>query len=323
MAGQREKRATGRVVLTRWVCRAVTGLVASAFMVMGVAGFSPASAAAGEVCDWVADPETGQLVWVCEDDGTDPGEDGTPGDGGETPGSSICRHQGKEIACTGPEGSVWNGSCYVGAPLAVQPAAGPNGEKIPSEGQVHVCYLPPGQEGPGQVWVVAGTPVVDPVQVAHKAIASMDLDPIGIGIVPESGPNRMGLVGLPVWMWVDNPHTANAWGPITESATDGPVTVTATATVAEVVWNMGDGSEPITCGAGTPYADSYGKQDSPTCGYRYQLMSDDQSKGVYRVTAGSRWVIEWSGGGMDGTIELTTTTNPMPIRIGEAQVLTQ
>src|SRR3546814_4938710 len=47
-----------------------------------------------------------------------------------------------------------------------------------------------------------------------RAIASMNLDPIEIGIVPESGANRAGLVGLPVWMWVDQP-TDVTFGPIT------------------------------------------------------------------------------------------------------------
>jgi len=34
-------------------------------------------------------------------------------------------------------------------------------------------------------------------------------------------------------------------------------------------------------------------------------------------------VVEWNGGGQSGTIELDLTTEPLPIRVGEAQVLTQ
>ena len=304
--------------------RAVAAFATAALMVTLPPAGVPAAFAADETCDWVTDPVTFEVTWVCADDETDPGG-GNPGgsEGGASGGSSTCSHQGQVIPCSGPEGSVWNGTCYVGPPLPEQPEAGPNGEEIPTEGQFHVCYLPAGGEGPGRFWVAVGTPIVDPVRVAYKAIAAMDLDPIAVGIVPEPGPDRMGLVGLPVWMWVDNPETENAWGPITRSASDGPVTVTATATVAEVVWNMGDGSAPITCGAGTPYLDSYGNTDSPTCGYRYELTSEDKRGRAYRVTATSHWVIEWSGGGMDGTIELNTTSDPMPIRIGEAQVLTQ
>ena len=143
-----------------------------------------------------------------------------------------------------------------------------------------------------------------------------------IGIVPESGPNRVGLVGLPVWMWVDSP-TDDTFGPITASASEGPVWVSATASVSSIVWNMGDGTKVTCTGKGTPYADHYGKQDSPTCGHRYAKMSTDQPEGAYQVTAASHWVVEWTGGGQSGTIEFDLATEPLPIRIGEAQVLTQ
>ena len=52
-------------------------------------------------------------------------------------------------------------------------------------------------------------------------------------------------------------------------------------------------------------------------------MSTDQPDGAYQVTATSHWVVEWTGGGQSGTIEFDLTTDPLPIRIGEAQVLTQ
>lgn len=281
-------------------------------------GSSPSSAGGGQNCWTEVDPVTYEVKYVCEDQG------GGPGGGGQNPGggSSTCSYAGNEIPCTGPEGSVWNGRCYVGAPLVNQPESGPNGEAIPTEGRWHTCYLAPGVEGPAQVWVPVGSQAVDPVTVANRAIASMNLDPITIGIVPESGPDRVGLVGLPVWMWVED-QAPNTYGPITASASQGPVSVTATAKVSSIVWDMGDGTKVTCTGPGTPYEDRYGKQDSPTCGHRYEQMSDDQPDDAYQVTATSHWVVEWSGGGQSGTIELDITTEPLPIRIGEAQVLTQ
>ncbi len=272
-------------------------------------------------CTQQVDPETGQVRWVCEDEG---GTGETSHATGSVGDSSTCSFAGTDIPCTGPEGSTWNGSCYVGAPVPDQPQTGPNGETIPEEGQYHYCYLGAGQEGPGRAWVPVGQPQlqVNPVTLANRAIAAMDLDPIAIGIVPESGPDRVGLVGLPVWMWVDN-AAAQTFGPITASAAEGSVSVSATASVSSIVWDMGDGAAVPCKGEGTPYADQYGKQDSPTCGHRYQKMSTDQPDGVYQVTATSHWIVEWTGGGQSGTIEFDLTTDPLPIRIGEAQVLTQ
>ena len=267
-------------------------------------------------CD--VDEETGEVVCDDEDPGNGGGGSNDPGTGG----SSTCTYAGNEIPCTGPGGSVWSSKykCWIGE-------RGPD-DLVPPEGQTkedgwwHVCYFPPPGSSWEYMWIETGEVGIDPVVLAQRAIASMDLDPIKIGIVPESGANRAGLVGLPVWMWVDSP-TDDTFGPITASASQGPVSVSATASVSSIVWDMGDGTRVTCTGKGTPYADHYGKQPSPTCGYRYAEMSSDQPDGAYQVTATSHWVVEWTGGGQSGTIEFDLTTDPLPIRIGEAQVLTQ
>ena len=213
---------------------------------------------------------TGEVV--CDDE--DGGNDG--GDGGDTGGSSTCStSDGREIPCTGPGGSVWSSSHQV---LGRRRLGSGRGGPTPPPGQTnedgawHICYWPPPGSSWDPVWIQNGTVTIDPVVLANRAIASMDLDPIRIGIVPESGPNRVGLVGLPVWMWVDS-QTDDTLGPITASASEGPVSVSATASVSSIVWNMGDGTKVTCTGKGTPYADHYGKQDSPTCGHRYAKMS--------------------------------------------------
>lgn len=267
-------------------------------------------------CD--VDEETGEVVCDDEDPGNGGGGSNDPGTGG----SSTCTYAGNEIPCTGPDGSVWSSKykCWIGE-------RGPD-DLVPPEGQTkedgwwHVCYFPPPGSSWEYMWIETGEVGIDPVVLAQRAIASMDLDPIKIGIVPESGANRAGLVGLPVWMWVDSP-TDDTFGPITASASQGPVSVSATASVSSIVWDMGDGTRVTCTGKGTPYADHYGKQPSPTCGYRYAEMSSDQPDGAYQVTATSHWVVDWTGGGQSGTIEFDLTTDPLPIRIGEAQVLTQ
>jgi hypothetical protein len=143
----------------------------------------------------------------------------------------------------------------------------------------------------------------------------MQLRPIGIGIVPEDKPGSVGIVGMPQWMWVDEP-APNTFGPITASASAGGHTVTATARVDRTVWDMGDGTRVTCVGAGTPYEDRYDIADSPDCGYRYA------KQGEYEVSATSYWTVEWEGIGQTGTIPMDRTSRTS-IVMGEAQVISQ
>lgn len=146
----------------------------------------------------------------------------------------------------------------------------------------------------------------------------MDLKAVQIGIVPEPKPGSIGLVGLPVWMWID--PTEQTWGPISRTASAGGISVTATAKVKTLDWSMGDDSTVSCASPGTPYADSFGKTDSPTCGHRYTRTSLGKPGNAYQVGATSYWEIEWAGGGESGVIELDFTANTR-IQIGELQVL--
>jgi hypothetical protein len=119
---------------------------------------------------------------------------------------------------------------------------------------------------------------------------------------------------------VNNPGPRTL-GPISDSATEAGVTVTLTAKVSKVVWNLGDGTA-ITCtGAGTPYRDEFGARPSPTCGHTYQHPSTELPGGVYRVSATAVWDVGWTGGGQSGQIpfDVSSTTT---ISIGEVQALT-
>ncbi|PWJ23360.1 hypothetical protein ATK17_3854 [Branchiibius hedensis] len=160
----------------------------------------------------------------------------------------------------------------------------------------------------------AVAPPPDPRVLAQQAIRAMNLQAVAMGLAPEPTAGSVGLVGMPNWMWVKQP-APNTWGPITKSASAQGYTVTATATVSDVVWDMGDG-QTVTCQQGTPYVMSYGKQKSPTCGHTYTRQ------GTYAVTATSHWVINWSGIGQAGTITMDLNRRAT-VQIGEAQVLTQ
>jgi hypothetical protein len=229
------------------------------------------------------------------------------------------------VPCSSPAG-YWSNSyhCYI-SPVEPQPPAGdPSWQgHEPGDGAVYNCYQPQtgllitiwSQDPPPN----SGTGPT-PREVAQIAIERMRLSAINIGIAPEPGPDSIGLVGMPVWMWAQNPN-AHTVGPITESAAAGGITVTATARVLHITWDMGDGTEVVCDTAGTPYKPSYGRTDSPDCGHTYTKSSAHEADDAYTVTATSSWVITWSGAGQTGTIRLDGLNRSTQIRIGEAQVL--
>ncbi|MEU6653355.1 ATP/GTP-binding protein [Streptomyces sp. NPDC046900] len=179
-----------------------------------------------------------------------------------------------------------------------------------------------GQDNPdGFVVVPTGqppAPQVDPQELAQRAVDSMTL--LGPDVASPRATGRY-IVGVPMWMWVDQSPTT--YGPNSASATAGGVTVTATAKVSKIVWKMGDGSV-VTChGPGEKYAAAYGRQESPTCGHTYTATSASRPAGTYTVTATSTWTVDWQvagGGGASGRL-LETRQSQMQVAIGELQVV--
>jgi hypothetical protein len=199
----------------------------------------------------------------------------------------------------------------------------------PEEGKVYVftCPRPAGLASgawTGLIFLLngleaPGTPTVDPRLLAQQAIASMALQAPNIGMAPPPS-SASGLVGLPVWMWVE--RTAETTGPVGASASAGGVTVTAEARVSQVVWNMGDG-RIVTCGLGTPYVQGT-EGASPDCGHVYAQASSRHvpGGGSWSITATSTWTVSWSGGGQSGTetLELSAAAE---LFVGELHALNQ
>jgi hypothetical protein len=286
-----------------------------------LAAASPANA--GVTCD--------EATGICTGKAEDTTGDGASGDGALVPagdpgggGKATCTEHGEKIPCRTTAG-VWDGACYVKVVDPLPPTSNPVWEGH-TDGLIVTCTPPMCLEQPDQWWVpdcaydrwIASLPNPggpDPAQLALRAVSRMDLNPIDVGIVPEEGPNRVGIVGMPQWMWVNEP-APNTFGPITRTATAGSASVTATAKVDKVVWDMGDGTTVTCVGAGTPYEDRYDVADSPDCGHHYT------KQGKYEVTATSYWTVQWQGMGQSGTIPLDfkSTAN---IVMGESQVITQ
>jgi len=253
---------------------------------------------------------------------TNPGRTGAkPLSGGGSSGQSAprtCAFGSIPMPCQDAQLGWWSDAkgCYIQLSNPQPPAAAPAWAGH-TDGAIYDCALPRSGSFGGlqyMFWSASAPAGPDPRVLAQQAVASMNLRPIAIGIVPEDKPGSVGLVGMPVWLWASAPD-AQSWGPITRSASASGVTVTATAKVSRVRWLMGDGQVVVCTGPGTVYEDRFGRADSPTCGYTYR------KQGTYTVRAESSWQVSWSGMGASGTIPVTLT-RPTTITVGELQVIT-
>lgn len=307
------------------------------------------AALAVSVLSWLASPvaadpicqrrdnTTGVCTIWLEDPGTPP-SDGPGSDPGTVSGAHascfwdpsikhLTRPPAGPVPCSTSNG-YWSNSyqCYISL-AHPQPEAGDPAwaGHLPGDGAIYACFQPQ-TDLLVYLWSAnpppssAGGP--SPEQVARQAIASMRLRAIDIGIVPKPGPDSVGLVGMPTWLWVANPD-GTSFGPRTVSASAGGITITATAKVEKIVWAMRDGTSVTCTTAGTPYEPRFGRRDSPTCGHTYEQTSSAQPGGVFPVSASSYWVVNWAGAGQSGTIRLDPLIQTTSIRIGELQVLVQ
>ncbi len=303
-------------------------VVGTCLTILGIgAGVNAAYASDPVTCPpgQIFDRTTGTCVIVVATPPAPPphngGGDGSGSGGRSTAPQKCVLVDGTKIPCR-DGGSWWSNGwgCYVKA-TDPQPPKSDAIWQANTAGAIYDCYDPLIARNGGMPLTTrwSSTPPAgpaappDPAGLARRAIALMQLHAIRIGIVPEARPGSVGIIGMPTWMWAEN-RDQQTWGPITRSASAGGFTVTATATVGRVLWAMGDGATVTCTGPGTPYADSYGKKSSPTCGHTYTRQ------GTYTVRATSYWTVRWNGLGRSGTIPLafTDTTN---ITMGEAQVL--
>ena len=257
---------------------------------------------------------------------------GVPGYGGSG-GAAPLKHTGsgssdpvacvtqemppREVPCSDAELGTWSNAraCYIKAESPPPPLTDAvwSGN---TTGSIYRCSGSGIWSGPGSYLFWADTApgvVPDPRVLAQQAVTQMRLRAVTIGMAPDPSPGSVGLVGLPIWLWVASPDQST-WGPNTKTASAGGYSVTATGKVTQVVWSMGDGGTVACTSTGTSYTDSFGMSASPDCGYRYT------KQGTYTVTATSYWTINWSGIGESGVINQTYTSSVV-VTIGELQTV--
>lgn len=324
-------------MLRRWGAAFATLVMA---LVLMVAMPSASVAAGGSANSCIRDGET----WICTGGGSDPSTPPEGGDGtapiGFTPGPSDClwdkpgEDEPVVVECGDANGGWWsNGSqCYW---YLADPQRNPPFGESASVGAWYRCapicdmdFQVPGSCIGTWEWRNAPPPGIfryTPAQAAAALATRLVLSPITIGMAPAekvhtddppgTAPYRRTWVGIPVWLWVDNP-TSDQWGSQTISDTLGGVTITLTASTGGLWWDSGDGQQ-IACGLGTAFDAGYwadkAAQDSPTCGWRYTRT------GTYTVTAISTWTVQWTGGGENGQILMPSTSASAVVQVGELQ----
>lgn len=263
-----------------------------------------------------------RLVNVCRSEG---------GGGSGGGGPNTCEHETYgEFPCYEQGRGWWSNtySCYVSY-LSPQPPAGhPDWDgHSADEGAVYELYCPRGTYGSERyarrTEFFDEAPELPSVsQLAQQAMESLPLAEPDIGIAPD--PDGAGLVGLPVWMWLEN--AGAAWGPVSVSVPGPGITVAARGQATQVEWQMGDGTTKVCDGPGTPYEPRYGDQPSPSgCGHVYTEPSRSQPGGRYTVTVTVSWHLEWwvepRGSAAEGE-DFQSRTSETTVRINELQVVT-
>lgn len=158
----------------------------------------------------------------------------------------------------------------------------------------------------------------DPEVLAQRAVDNLEFEPAQLTTTLDD-PGDIGYVGIPVWLWLENPGPSTI-GPLTASAAAGENDqwrVTAEARLDRFEWDMGDGTVVTCTGPGEPYRDGSGMNDSD-CSHRYEEQGNPHT-----ITLRSFYRIEWSGIGEQGVIQHEVPPQTTEITVGELQVLRQ
>lgn len=227
----------------------------------------------------------------------------------------VCKDRGEVIPCITPDGH-WRTSrgCYVQP--ALQQDLINTGLEPGKDVYVMRCTTRSGRSSLfTQYSPDPAPPPPNPEMLARRAVDSMQLKPIDMGVFPrtvEENPEAMAVIGLNTWLWAKKPK-ANTWGPISATASLDGYSVTATAGVRHVIWDMGDGGS-VKCGKGQPWRRTWPNAPSPNCNYVYEIPN------LYTVTATSHWLVRWEGIGEKGSFPLEVS-DTRTLDVGELQVV--
>ena len=146
---------------------------------------------------------------------------------------------------------------------------------------------------------------VDPGVLAAQAVARLSVPAPAIMISPHPSDNQWGVsaVGLPLWVWADDP------GPLTATVTEQGINIVMQANRGSVQFDWGDATSSV-CNQMRPRpANLDPLTPSPDCGHTYLRRGD------YTITATAGWAVTWQALGQSGTLPLSSSaTSAIPVR---------
>lgn len=215
----------------------------------------------------------------------------------------VC-HEERRIVVSTEQGGGGSGT-----PAGATEQVAPQPEwRPPAEVCRDVLAVAPDDSGCKQsIWRdrFGSVPVVDISRAAAEAAASLEVPPPELQIGPDPSMNKWGVlaVGLPVWVWSDDP------GPISTSIEQDGLGVSITADRGAVTIDWGDGTTSV-CQTLTPRPVAIDPlTSSPDCGHTYL------KKGDYTISATASWNASWQAAGSSGSATLSSASSyTLPIR---------
>jgi hypothetical protein len=129
-----------------------------------------------------------------------------------------------------------------------------------------------------------------------------------------------GVVGVPMWLWIEESN----WVPLTQQTKAGAAWANVTARPIAQVWRFGDGKVLECRGRGETYHRGLTYSRTSTCSYRYSQSSRNQEDARYVVHVTVLWEVTWVGSGNTsgtlGPLELTTSF-PYVVREARAELV--
>jgi hypothetical protein len=159
---------------------------------------------------------------------------------------------------------------------------------------------------------------VDPNAQVFADLVELSVEDPDIEMSPDEAGRQ--LVGLETWLWIGQ------WRGISKGdGNDVPgIDIRIDARPEKVVWDLGDGSAPITCGAGgTPYdPDRPADEQSTSCSHVFRRSSASRPNGRFTVSATVHWsATVFLNGQPLPEVQTAEKTSTLQIRVGERQAL--